>query len=65
MRKYQLTLCFGSETLEVYAVPGGDYGGEDARARSEFNGCVVAYAKAVTVVWATCVEAEARVVGLG
>ena len=64
MRKHEFRLRFAGQSLEVYAVPGGDRGGEDGGLRTEYGERVEADAEAIAVVRAACVEAETGVVGL-
>lgn len=45
----QVRACFGRQAFEVFAIPGWERRGEDARVWAEFWVCVKAYPKAVTI----------------
>lgn len=47
--------CLGREPFEVFAVPGGEGGGEYAWVRAEFGGGVEADSEPVTVDWSACI----------
>lgn len=65
MGKHELGLRLAGQPFEVYAVPGGNCGGEDGGAGAQARRRVVTDAEAVAVVRAAGVEPEAGVVGLG
>ena len=64
MSKDQGRGSFCSKARKVHTVPGWDGGGKDAGIRSQGEGRIVSYAKAIAIMRPPCVHAETTVVRL-